>query len=157
MVNVLHHIPRPGAFLGEATRCVKPGGLVAMIEPWLTTWSRFVYRYLHHEPLDADALQWQIPQAGPLSGANSAMPWIIFRRDQARLAAEFPEWRLAEVRPLMPFRYLLAGGISMRSLMPTFSFGLWRLVERLLSPLSGRLGMFAKITLIHQPGRTHAD
>jgi SAM-dependent methyltransferase len=45
MTNVLHHIPRPIDFLAEAARCVRPGGVVAMLEPWVTPWSRLV-RYL---------------------------------------------------------------------------------------------------------------
>ena len=52
MTNVLHHLPQPRLFFAEATRCVRPGGVVAMIEPWVSSWSRFVYTRLHHEPLD---------------------------------------------------------------------------------------------------------
>src|SRR4030095_834577 len=47
MTNVLHHLPRPRLFFAEAARCVRPGGVVAMIEPWVSSWSRFVYGRLH--------------------------------------------------------------------------------------------------------------
>jgi SAM-dependent methyltransferase len=150
MVNVLHHINQPRRFLSEASRCIKPDGLVAMIEPWLSAWSRLVYRNLHHEPIDEATKEWRIPEAGPLSGANSAMPWIIFCRDRSKLTAEYPQWRLAKVRPIMPLRYLLAGGISMRSLMPGFTFTLWKTFESLLSPMRNQLGMFAEIIMIHE-------
>ncbi|MEJ2730324.1 MAG: methyltransferase domain-containing protein [Deltaproteobacteria bacterium] len=52
MLDVFHHIPDPAAFLAQAADILKPGGRLIMIEPWVTPWSRFVYRYLHHEPFD---------------------------------------------------------------------------------------------------------
>ncbi|MEE9530430.1 MAG: methyltransferase domain-containing protein, partial [Syntrophobacteria bacterium] len=42
MTDVLHHLPQPRQFFTEASRCVRPGGLVIMIEPWVTPWSRLV-------------------------------------------------------------------------------------------------------------------
>ena len=55
MTNVLHHLPRPLRFFAEAARCVRPGGVVTMIEPWVTPWSRWVYTRLHHEPFLPEA------------------------------------------------------------------------------------------------------
>ena len=52
MTNVLHHLARPRCFFAEAARCVKPGGAILMIEPWVTPWSRLVYTKLHYEPFD---------------------------------------------------------------------------------------------------------
>jgi 2-polyprenyl-3-methyl-5-hydroxy-6-metoxy-1,4-benzoquinol methylase len=42
MTNVLHHIPDARAFLKEAARCLHPGGVIAMIEPWVSPWSRLI-------------------------------------------------------------------------------------------------------------------
>lgn len=147
MVNVLHHIPDTRSLFREASRSLEVGGMIVMIEPWLTTWSRMVYTKLHHEPLDDQAAEWKIQGEGPLSGANSALPWIVFHRDLARFQRDFPEWEVREVRPFMPLRYLLSGGISLRNLMPGFSFGFWRLIETLLTPLNHHISMFAIITL----------
>ena len=55
MTNVLHHVTQLRLFFAEATRCVRPGGVVAMIEPWVSPWSRFVYIHLHHEPFQPEA------------------------------------------------------------------------------------------------------
>src|SRR5262245_18969187 len=41
MTNVLHHLPEPRRFITEALRCVRPGGAIVMVEPWVTTWSTF--------------------------------------------------------------------------------------------------------------------
>ncbi|HET9881889.1 MAG TPA: methyltransferase domain-containing protein, partial [Candidatus Binatia bacterium] len=42
MIDVFHHIPQPRRFFTEAARCVRPGGVVLMIEPWVTSWSQLV-------------------------------------------------------------------------------------------------------------------
>ncbi len=145
MVDVLHHIPDVWAFIGEAARCVRPGGAVTMIEPWTTPWSRFVYARLHSEPFRPDAQEWEFPSRGPLSSANGALPWIVFRRDRAVFEREFPEWEIAGLRAMMPFVYLLSGGVSMRPLMPGWTWGLWMAFEKLFPP--HKWGMFAQITL----------
>ena len=146
-VNVFHHLPRPRLFLSEAIRCIRPGGMVVMIEPWLTPWSRLIYRYLHHEPIDPQATHWEIPASGPLSGANSAMPWIIFERDRRRFESLFPCLKIEGIKLLMPFRYLISGGVSLRSLMPGWTFGLFRLLEKIFQPWMKTWSMFALISL----------
>jgi hypothetical protein len=113
----------------------------------MTAWSRFVYERLHHEPLDVSAARWEFPLSGPLSGANIALPWIVFQRDRAQFEREFPQWEVRRVEPMMPIRYLLSGGMSLRSLVPDWTFGLWRWTESVLQPLRNHLAMFALIVL----------
>ena len=150
MTNVLHHLPRPLRFFTDAARAVRPGGVVAMIEPWVTGWSRQVYTRLHHEPF-LPAGGWEIPAGGPLSGANGALPWILFERDRERFEREAPAWRVLSVVPIMPLRYLVSGGISLRNLAPAASYPLWRGLERALSPWSRQLAMFAHVVLERRP------
>jgi SAM-dependent methyltransferase len=147
MVNVLHHFPRPRAFFAEAARCVRSGGSIIMIEPWVTTWSRFVYRRLHHEPFYPDAKEWERASDGPFSGSNSALPWIIFKRDPPQFVKEFTEWRINAIIPMMPFRYLVSGGVRIRASMPNFTFGMWKMIERCVDNLVDKLAMFALISL----------
>ena len=149
MTDVLHHLPQARLFFGEAARCVRPGGVIAMIEPWVTRWSRFVYTRLHHEPFQPEAPSWELPTSGPLSGANGALPWVIFVRDRFKFTQEFPEWRIELIKPIMPFRYLLSGGVSLRNLAPAWSFGLWKQIESALGlgHWNNQLAMFAQIVL----------
>jgi SAM-dependent methyltransferase len=147
MTGVLHHLPQPRAFLAEATRCVQPGGVLVMIEPWVTRWSRLIYGRLHHEPFEPAAQDWEFPSGGPLSGANIALPWIIFERDRAQFEREFAGWQIQEIRLTMPFRYLVSGGISTRALMPGWAFSAWRWLENALRPWMKDLAMFALIVL----------
>ena len=66
MVDVLHHIPQPRRFFTEAARCVRPGGVIAMVEPWVTAWSKLIYGKLHHEPFR--------PEAGECALVRRPMP-----------------------------------------------------------------------------------
>src|SRR5437867_7556035 len=68
MTNVLHHLPEPRRFFAEAASCVMPGGVIVMVEPWMTRWSRWVYTRLHHEPCEPTAPVWEFRSSGPLSG-----------------------------------------------------------------------------------------
>jgi len=153
MTNVLHHLQEPRRFFQEAARCVHEGGVVAMLEPWHTPWSRFIYQHFHHEPFDPTVAEWEIPPAGPLSGGNDAMPWVLFSRDRQRFLKEFPQWRIGTIQPLMPFRYLLSGGVGFRRLMPGWSYPSWRWLEQRLDRWRDWLAMFAHIVLV----RTNAS
>jgi SAM-dependent methyltransferase len=147
MTDVFHHIPDVAAFLREAGRTVRAGGVVAMIEPWVSAWSKLVYTRLHHEPFDPRAAAWTFPAAGPLSGANGALPWIVFQRDRERFEQEFAQWKIETVAPMMPLRYLVSGGVSMRPLMPGWTTPAWRGIEGAIAPLKRQTAMFAHVVL----------
>ena len=144
MTDVLHHIPCTPDFFAEADRCLAPGGAIIMVEPWVSAWSRFVYQNLHHEPFVPLAKDWTFPESGPLSGANGALPWIIFERDRSEFHRRFPNLKVAQIEPMMPFCYLVSGGVSLRCLVPAASFGIWRACER---TLGSKLAMFALVVV----------
>jgi SAM-dependent methyltransferase len=145
--DVLHHMPNVREFFSEAVRCLRPGGKILMIEPWVTPWSRFVYRRFHHEPFLPESPDWSFPSTGPLSGANGAIPWIVFVRDRHKFETEFSELRIERILPFLPFRYLVSGGVGMRSLMPGFTHPLWARLERMLGSHMPRLAMFAFVSV----------
>ncbi len=146
MIDVLHHINDSAAFFKELDRALSKGGKVIMIEPANTPWGKFVYQNFHHEPFDPSG-GWGFEGEGPLSSANGAIPWIIFSRDRKRFESEFPNLKITRIQPHTPFRYLLSGGLSMRQLLPSFSYGMIAGLEKLLSPLNSCLGMFVTIEL----------
>jgi SAM-dependent methyltransferase len=145
--GVLHHIPNVRFFFSEAERCVRRGGKILMVEPWVTAWSRFAYKHLHHEPFSPEATDWPFPSSGPLSGANIAIPWIVFERDRRVFESEFPQLEIEQIRPFMPFRYIVSGGLGMRNLVPAFTNAIWLRLERILDPWMSHLGMYAFISL----------
>ena len=146
MIDVLHHLPDVARFLAEAIRCLRPSGRILMVEPANTPWGRFIYTHFHHEPFDPSA-GWTLDGRGPLSSANGALPWIVFGRDRARFEREFPQLTVRQFSAHTPLRYLLSGGVSMRQLVPSWTYGLVRLVEACTTPLHSALGMFYFIDL----------
>jgi SAM-dependent methyltransferase len=148
MIDVFHHIPDVAKFLAEAERTLLRGGIVAMIEPWMTSWSKFIYRYFHSEPFDPKAKSWQFPCLGPLSSANGALPWIVFDRDRNIYETRFRGLRLKSITLDHPFSYLASGGIAFRSIFPSWSFSFLRKIEHKCSSFMESIAMFAKIVLI---------
>jgi SAM-dependent methyltransferase len=147
MTNVLHHIPDVRQFFSEVMRCTKPGGVLVMIEPWVTPWSRWVFGSLHHEPFDPQATTWSVAAGRPLSAANGALPWIVFERDRGQFEREFQALQVVSIRPIMPLRYLLSGGVSMRPLAPAWTFPVWRWIDDRLARLLPGSAMFARIVV----------
>lgn len=147
MTNVLHHVPDVALFLSEAERTLRAGGTIAMIEPWVTRWSRIVYTRLHHEPFDPSVVDWCLPSGAPLTSANGALPWIVFARDAARFSREFPGLEVTLIRPMMPVRYVLSGGVSARSLMPGWTTPGWRAFEAAATRVTSQFAMFALIVV----------
>ena len=147
MTNVLHHIPQVERFLAEGSRCLRSGGKILMIEPWVTPWSRFVYKHFHQEPFDPEATDWSFVSTGPLSGANGAIPWMVFLRDRSQFEFRFPEFSVEEIRPFLPFRYLVSGGIGLRTLMPGLTQQAWITLENLLASRWPSLAMFAFVSV----------
>lgn len=147
MVDVLHHVPAPRRFFAEADRCLVPGGAILMVEPWVSRWSKFIYTNLHHEPFQPEATDWSFPSTGPLSGANGALPWMIFDRDRKQFEQEFPGLQIREIAPFMPFRYLVSGGVATRNLMPDFLYPAWKRFDEFLSHWSDTWPMFAFVAV----------
>jgi SAM-dependent methyltransferase len=147
LLDVLHHLPDLNGFFDELKRSLLPGGVVAMVEPANTLWSRFVYRHFHHEPFDPGATEWKLPPGGPLSMANGALPWIVFCRDRTTYERKYPDLEVVRVEPFGPMLYLLSGGFSRGQMLPDCLYPAVRLGEKALTPLNHLLGMFMKIQI----------
>ena len=147
MVDVLHHIGNVKSFFKKSVHCIKPEGVILMVEPWITKWSALTYRYLHHEPYHPESKKWTFTEGGPLSQANLALPWIIFARDREKFEQQFPEWHISQITLHSPFTYLLSGGISLRELLPGCLFETCNRIENMLTPWMDSMAMFATIAL----------
>jgi SAM-dependent methyltransferase len=128
MLDVLHHLERPIEFLKEASRVLKPGGRLAMIEPAMTPVARRFYHYFHDEPVDmkADAFaEVEInPDRDPFD-ANQAIPMLLFATPAARRRVEevIPSLRVRSVNWISLFTYPLSGGFQRWSLIPAALVG----------------------------------
>ncbi len=147
LVNTLHHIPDARQFFHQASQALRPGGRIVMIEPWITPFSRLVYACFHHEPCLPKAKTWAFASTGPLSGANEALAWIIFQRDQAVFQRDFFELKPVALQPIMPVRYLLSGGLRPVSFLPGWAYPAVAWVEDRFAACNRFLAMFALIVL----------
>jgi SAM-dependent methyltransferase len=148
MLNVFHHLPDSGKFLTEAQRCLKPGGRVFMVDQhlgWISTW---ILKYGDHEPFSPESEEWSFDSSGPVSGANGALAWIVFRRDVEKFGKLCPILRLERYEPHTPLRYWISGGLKVWSLTPGWSFGMMTWVDRVLTRIHPDLGSFVDIELV---------
>ena len=148
MLNVFHHIPDVAAFLREAVRCVMPGGRVLILDQHPGWISKPILRHLHHEPFRPDAASWSFDATGPLSGANGALAWIVFARDQRRFETEFRDLRLLRYEPFAPLRYWLSGGLKQWSLLPDSAWHTATVLDRTLVRISENFGSFVEIEIV---------
>jgi SAM-dependent methyltransferase len=139
-IGVLHHLPTPRRFLGEAARCLKPGGRMVLVEP-SKNYPRRILKFLnHYEHFDDTVESWDNPLAANMTGANLALPWVIFIRDRLRFDSEFPSLRIKSIHYHDFIAHFLAGAMRFRNLVPrpvvpsVFAF------ERMLEPFMERLG-----------------
>lgn len=153
MVNVLHHLDEPVRFLDEAARCVRPGGALVLVEPWVSTLSRVIYTRFHHEPFDCGAESWATGSgSGPLSGANGARAWIAFERDRLEFESSIREWAVEVVRPLVQWRYAASGGLSLPRVFPLRASRVLARLEQRLERWARHVALFAVIILRRREG-----
>lgn len=135
MLDVLHHLPRPVDFLIEAARVLVPGGVVVMIEPWITPASYLLYRYLHHEDctLKVDIARPFEPEQKKAFDGNASIPYNLVRR--YRSSTDSP-MRLTRLEPFLGLPYLSTFGFKRtRPMAPQ-----WRMAARRLERALGAVG-----------------
>jgi SAM-dependent methyltransferase len=139
-VDVLHHLPEPAHFFAEARRVLRPGGRIAVVEPWVTPLSFPVYRWLHQEGCRLGLDPWQpfgtraATDKDPFDG-DAAVVWSLVRRTpEAR-------WRALgfappRVRLLNGFAYVPTLGFRPGSLLPRFLVPALTALDRWTQPLA---------------------
>jgi SAM-dependent methyltransferase len=135
MTHVFHHIPDVRKFLSEATRVLKPGGAVAMIDVAATPFAGVFFRNLHPEPFLPKEKNWVFEQGDSMLDSNQALSWIVFQRDRRLFEAEFPQLKIEAVQYLPWLPYLMSGGVTKRNLVPRFATGPIIAVDKLMAGL----------------------
>jgi SAM-dependent methyltransferase len=150
MLDVLHHLPRPLDFIAEAARALVPGGVVAMIEPWITPSSYLLYRYFHHEDCTL-----RIDIDNPFAAAgkkafdgNATIPYNVVRHYSR--VTNGPPLRLVKLEPFLALPYLATLGFKRTRPLPMGVIQAADKVEKLIGPL-GRWNATRALMLWEKP------
>ena len=151
VIGVLHHVPFPERFLREAERCLMPGGRLVMVESNNNFLQRFLMRSLdHYEYFDDQIEDWTNGSTGRMADANLALPWVIFVRDRARFEEEFPSLKIKQMRYHTFLSYVVTGGMTYRSFLPSLAAPLVDGIEKFASPFMKKLGTAMTIDVVKQ-------
>lgn len=112
MIDALHHFARPFAFLKHAAQALRGGGRVLLVEPFVSPWGWFVYKFLHHERVDFNFRESDDPKKA--WEGNAAIPQLVLAfKNRSQLPL-----RVVRVRYCEFLAYPLSGGFSYRAMLP---------------------------------------
>ena len=155
MIDVFHHLENPHRFMEEASRVLKVGGRVIMLEPWTSPVGYLFYRYIHHEGADRHVNP-RKPFAHEKAAfdGNAALPKMFFARHNQD---ETPTYgggrlRLCSVRPFTAASWLLTGGFRPYGLLPAPLVPLARVIDAVLQPAAAICALRAIIVLQRTAG-----
>lgn len=140
-LDMVHHLASPMIFFGEVSRILAPGGRAIFVEPWITPFSYFIYRFLHQERCDLSETPWLQNQTGAIPekkafDGNQAIPYLLFgARHRSATMNSLPELKLLAFEPFCLFAYLLSGGFKPINLLPQFLYPAVSKFERATLPL----------------------
>jgi SAM-dependent methyltransferase len=153
MLDVLHHIEFCSLLFREASRVLRPGGRVVLLEPGITVGSTLFYRLLHHESvaMNVDPLAEGSPHRGrdPYA-SNQAIPTLIATRYKERFHRKFPDLRIREAQWFSFIAYPCSGGFKRWSLIGEEAARKLLSLERRLEPFLGRLFGFRLLMVIER-------
>lgn len=154
MFDVLHHIENVTLFFDEALRVLRPGGRVAIMEPYISLASWPIYHFLHPEPVDfnQNPLDWvePSPERKPFD-ANQAFATILFERQYSLFKSKYPQFLKRYHRRMSFFAYPLSGGFDQPSLLPMKLLKSVLALENALSFLSRALAFRVLVVLEIHP------
>ncbi len=145
--DVFHHLPDVEGFLRGAARVLRPGGRIALVEPWFTPLGQWFYRLLHHEPSVLDPGDWTLRGEGRLGGANSRLPTSVFGDGIERLRRVAPDLTVIKRAPCHKWVYLLSGGLRLNTRVPRAVGDALLWLDHRTAALDAVAGIFALIVV----------
>ena len=120
-IDVLHHLADPVGFLHEASRVLKKGGRLIMLEPFPSLFSRIVYKLFHPEPFiyDVDYFNHKPSMEKHPWDSNQAIPYLIFYKHLDKFDKVFGHtFKIIKKEKMSFILYPASGGFENPSMIP---------------------------------------
>jgi SAM-dependent methyltransferase len=162
-LDMLHHLATPMTFLSEVSRILIPGGRLILVEPWITPFSYFIFRFLHQERCDLSETPWVMnPSKEALEklafDGNQAIPYLLFGpKHRSSTLSALPEFKLKTLEPFCLFAYLLSGGFKPMNLLPASLYPALSKFERATSPLWRRTAALRVLLVLEKSASAQGD
>jgi SAM-dependent methyltransferase len=162
-LDMLHHLATPMTFLSEVSRILIPGGRLILVEPWITPFSYFIFRFLHQERCDLSETPWVVnPSKEALEklafDGNQAIPYLLFGpKHRSNTLDSLPELKLKALEPFCLFAYLLSGGFKPMNLLPESLYPALSRFERATSPLWRRIAALRVLLVLEKSALVQGD
>jgi len=159
-LDMLHHIAAPMMFLKEVQRVLISGGRLILVEPWISPFSRFVYRYLHQEECDLSARPWDangdnLAQSKHAFEGNQAIPYLLFGpQGLSRTLDALRDLKSITIEPFCLFAYLLSFGFKPMNLLPVFFYPIVSRLERRTLPVWRRVAALRVVLVLEKKLQT---
>jgi SAM-dependent methyltransferase len=140
-----HHFSDPNKFLIGITNKLAKGGVCILIEPYYGLFARYFYKKVHdteyfNENEDFDQLIKY--KKTSMENANQAMSYIFFKKNVRYFKKNYPNLSIKYEYVFSNYlRFLFSGGLNFRSLLPSFSKKILKILEILLFPIKKFLGL----------------
>jgi SAM-dependent methyltransferase len=155
-LDMLHHLATPMTFLSEVARVLVCGGRLILVEPWITPFSYFIFRFLHQERCDLSETPWLMKPSGEAVDklafdGNQAIPYLLFgHKHRSSTLGSLPELKLKALEPFCLFAYLLSGGFKPMNLLPESLYPALSKLERATSPLWRRVAALRVLLVLEK-------
>ncbi len=155
-LDMLHHLATPMTFLSEASRILVPGGRLILVEPWITPFSYFIFRFLHQERCELSETPWLSNPSGAIPDkmafeGNQAIPYLLFGpRHRSNTLSSLPGLQLLALEPFCLFAYLLSGGFKPMNLLPQSLYPALSRFERATLPLWRRFAALRVLLVLEK-------
>jgi SAM-dependent methyltransferase len=131
--NIIHHLAHPTDFLNEASRVLKPNGILIIQEIYTSIFMRLILKLMHHEGynelinvFDKD-LMCNDP-SDPWS-ANCSIPKLLFEKEN--FEKNFTGWKIIHEKKVEFFGFLNSGGVTAKTFYIKMPFLMLKLIRAL--------------------------
>lgn len=121
-IDVFHHLTEPMRFLESASKALRKGGRLVLVEPGATPLAMPLYNCFHDEPMRPDELtppfSFEVDEKGEFANMGMAVALFLNHREWFEERCKEHGLRLLEVKFSDPLAYPLTGGYSGRQWLP---------------------------------------